>query len=197
MKLFEILRRLSLLPSYAWDALWAPVWKRCMKHCGKGVYLRPMSSDIKGLHNLSVGDGTSIPKGSTIYCTDAPLTIGRKVLFGPNPTIITGDHRFDLVGKYIADVTVADKSVDGATPFDQPVVIEDDVWCGANVTILKGVTIGRGSVVAAGAVVTKSFPPYSIIGGVPARLLRMRFTESEIEEHEQRIFGTTVRRWQQ
>lgn len=168
-----------------------------MKHCGKGVYLRPMSSDIKGLHNLSVGDGTSIPKGSTIYCTDAPLTIGRKVLFGPNPTIITGDHRFDLVGKYIADVTVADKSVDGANPFDQPVVIEDDVWCGANVTILKGVTIGRGSVVAAGAVVTKSFPPYSIIGGVPARLLRMRFTESEIEEHEQRIFGTIVRRWQQ
>ncbi len=193
MKLFEILRRLSLLPSYAWDALWAPMWKHCMKHCGKGVYLRPMSSDIKGLHNLSVGDGTSIPKGSTIYCTDAPLTIGRKVLFGPNPTIITGDHRFDLVGKYIADVTVADKMTDGANPFDQPVVIEDDVWCGANVTILKGVTIGHGSVVAAGAVVNKSFPPYSIIGGVPARLLRMRFTESEIEEHEQRLLGTTVR----
>ncbi len=193
MKLFEILRRLSLLPSYAWDALWAPMWKHCMKHCGKGVYLRPMSSDIKGLHNLSVGDGTSIPKGSTIYCTDAPLTIGRKVLFGPNPTIITGDHRFDLVGKYIADVTVADKMIDGANPFDQPVVIEDDVWCGANVTILKGVTIGHGSVVAAGAVVNKSFPPYSIIGGVPARLLRMRFTESEIEEHEQRLLGTTVR----
>ncbi len=146
-----------------------------------------MSSDIKGLHNLSVGDGTSIPKGSTIYCTDAPLTIGRKVLFGPRPTIITGDHRIDLVGKYITDVTVADKTVDGVNPFDQPVVIEDDVWCGANVTILKGVTIGRGSVVAAGAVVTKSFPPYSIIGGVPARLLRMRFTEDEIAEHERRL----------
>ncbi len=158
-----------------------------MKHCGRGVYLRPMSSDIKGLHNLSVGDGTSIPKGSTIYCTDAPLTIGRKVLFGPRPTIITGDHRIDLVGKYITDVTVADKTVDGVNPFDQPVVIEDDVWCGANVTILKGVTIGRGSVVAAGAVVTKSFPPYSIIGGVPARLLRMRFTEDEIAEHERRL----------
>ena len=187
MNLFGILQRLSLVPSYAWDALWTPVWKRCMKHCGRGVYLRPMSSDIKGLYNLSVGDDTSIPKGSTIYCTDAPLTIGCKVLFGPRPTIITGDHRIDLIGKYIADVTVADKQVDDVNPYDQPVVIEDDVWCGANVTILKGVTIGHGSVVAAGAVVTKSFPPYSIIGGVPARLLRMRFTESEIVEHERRL----------
>ena len=67
---------------------------------------------------------------------------------------------------------------------DAPVVIEDDVWCGANVTILKGVTIGRGSVVAAGAIVTKSFPPYSIIGGVPAKLIKMRFSPEEIERHE-------------
>lgn len=158
-----------------------------MKHCGKGVLLHPMSSDIRGLWNLSVGDGTSIPKGSTIYCTDAPLTIGRKVIFGPRPTIITGDHRTDIIGKYIIDVTVQEKLPEN----DQPVVIEDDVWCGANVTILKGVTIGRGSVVAAGAVVTKSFPPYSIIGGVPARLLKRRFAETEIREHE-RIISANV-----
>lgn len=158
-----------------------------MKHCGKGVLLHPMSSDIRGLWNLSIGDGTSIPKGSTIYCTDAPLTIGRKVIFGPRPTIITGDHRTDIIGKYIIDVTVQEKLPEN----DQPVVIEDDVWCGANVTILKGVTIGRGSVVAAGAVVTKSFPPYSIIGGVPARLLKKRFSETEIREHE-RIINTNV-----
>lgn len=65
--------------------------------------------------------------------------------------------------------------MDGVNVYDQPVVIEDDVWVGANVTILKGVTIGHGSVVAAGAVVTKSCPPYSIIGGVPAKVLRKRF----------------------
>ena len=187
MNIFQILQKISLVPSYLWDKMWAPVWKRCMKYCGKGVYLRPMSSDFKGLWNLSVGDGTSIPKGSTFYCTDAPCTIGKKVLFGPNPTIITGDHRIDILGKYIADVTVEDKFVDGVNVYDQPVVIEDDVWCGANVTILKGVTIGHGSVVAAGAVVTKSFPPYSIIGGVPAKLIKMRFTEEEIMEHERML----------
>jgi len=185
MMIWKILTKLSLMPAYLWDKLWASVWEQGMKHCGKGVYLRPMSSDIKGLENLSVGDGTSIPKGSTIYCTDAPLTIGRKVIFGPRPTIITGDHRIDIVGKYIIDVTVNEKLPEN----DAPVVIEDDVWCGANVTILKGVTIGRGSVVAAGAVVTQSFPPYSIIGGVPAKLIKMRFTEEQIREHERLLYG--------
>ena len=187
MTILGLLQRMSLIPSYIWDAMWAPVWKGCMKHCGRGEYLRPMSSDIKGLWNLSVGAGTPIPKGSTIYCTHAPCNIGKKVLFGPRPTIITGDHRIDILGKYITDVTVEEKFIDGVNRYDQPVVIEDEVWCGANVTILKGVTLGRGSVVAAGAVVTKSFPPYSIIGGVPAKLLKMRFTPEEIEMHERKL----------
>ena len=184
MSIVELMLKCSLLPAYLWDMMWAPVWKRAMRHCGRGVYLRPMSSDIKGVRNLSVGDGTSIPKGATLYCTDAPLTIGRKVIFGPRPTIITGDHRTDLIGKYIIDVTTEEKLPEN----DLPVVIEDDVWCGANVTILKGVTIGRGSIVAAGAVVTQSFPPYSVVGGVPAKLLKMRFTPEEIVEHEKMLY---------
>ena len=71
---------------------------------------------------------------------------------------------------------------------DQDVLIEGDVWCGANVTILKGVTIGRGSIVAAGSVVTKSCPPYSIIGGVPAKLIKKRFSEEEIKLHELMLY---------
>ena len=67
--------KLSLVFPYLWDKIWSPVYKRAMKHCGKGVYLRPMSSDLKGLWNMSIGDGTSIPKGSTFYCTIAPLTV--------------------------------------------------------------------------------------------------------------------------
>lgn len=175
--------KLSLLIPWAYDKVLAFFYKGAMKKCGKHVYLRPSCSDLKGLWNMTVGDYTSIPKGATFYCTIAPLTIGKKVIFGPKPTIITGDHRIDIIGKYIIDVTDAEKGPE----HDAPVVIEDDVWCGANVTILKGVTIGRGSVVAAGAVVTKSFPPYSIIGGVPAKLIKMRFTPEEIEEHERLI----------
>lgn len=98
------------------------MYKRAMKHCGKGVYLRPMSCALKGLWNMSIGDGTSIPKGSTFYCTIAPLTIGKKVIFGPKTPIITGDHRIDIIGKYIIDVTDAEKGPE----HDAPVVIEDD-----------------------------------------------------------------------
>lgn len=179
--------KLSLSFSYLWDKIWTPFYKRSMKYCGKGVYLRPMSSDFKGLWNMSIGEGSSIPKGSTFYCTEVPLTIGKKVIFGPSPTIITGDHRIDVIGKYIMD------SHEKLPENDAPVVIEDDVWCGANVTILKGVIIGRGSVIAAGAVVTKSCPPYSIMGGVPAKVLKYRFTIDEAIEHERQLYPESKR----
>lgn len=179
-RFLKIMLAISHSFSYLWDVIWLPFYKRSMKYCGKGVYFRPMSCDIKGIENLSVGTGTLIPKGATFYCTRAELTIGKKVVFGPKPTIITGDHRIDLIGKYIIDVTDDEKLPDQ----DAPVIIEDDVWTGANVTILKGVTIGRGSVIAAGAVVTKSCAPYSILGGVPSKLIKMRFTPKQIIEHE-------------
>ena len=182
--LHKYLIRFSLSFSYIWDIIWAPVYKRSMKHCGKGVYLRPMSSDIKGWENLSIGDGSSIPKGSVFYCTRALLTIGEKVIFGPNPTIITGDHRIDVIGKYIIDITDEEK----LPRQDAPVTIEDDCWIGANVTILKGVTVGRGTVVAAGAVVNKSLPPYSVAGGIPAKVLKYRFTPEQIIEHEKALY---------
>ena len=175
MNVIKILIKSSLVPAYLWDMIWAPIYKKAMKSCGNGVYLRPMSSDFKGLENLSIGDGTSIPKGSTFYCTKAPLTIGKKVIFGPKPTIITGDHRIDIQGKYIIDITDDEKLPEN----DLPVTIEDGCWIGANVTILKGVTLGHDSVVAAGSVVTKSCEPYSIIGGVPAKLIRRRFTDTK------------------
>lgn len=140
-----------------------------------------MSSDIKGLKNLMIGDHTLISKGAVFYCTEAPLIIGKRVIFGPRPTIITGDHRIDVIGNYIQE------NIEKLAENDMSVVIEDDVWIGANVTILKGVTIGRGSVVAAGAVVTKSLPPYSISGGIPAKVLKFRFTPEQITEHEKII----------
>ena len=109
------------------------------------------------------------------------------MIFGTNPTIITGDHRSDVIGKIIIN------SDEKLPENDAPVIIEDDVWCGANVTILKGVTIGRGSVIAAGAVVTKSCPPYSIIGGIPAKVLKYRFSVDEAMQHEAKLYPVEQR----
>lgn len=75
---------------------------------------------------------------------------------------------------------------------DQDVIFEGDNWIRMNVTILKGVTIGRGCIVAAGAVVNKSTPRYSIVGGVPAKVLKMRFTPEQIKGHEAILYGKEV-----
>ncbi|MNI40841.1 Chloramphenicol acetyltransferase [compost metagenome] len=66
-------------------------------------------------------------------------------------------------------------------PYNQKIVIGNDVWIGANAVILPGVTLGDGAVIGAGAVVTKDVPPYAIVGGVPAKVIRYRFTPEEIE----------------
>lgn len=134
---------------------------------------------IKGVENLFFSDNVNIGPGATIYSTAAKLIIKEHVIIGPNLTIITGDH-MPIIGRYIDTVTAGEKQPE----YDQNVIIESNVWIGCNVTILKGVTIGRGSIVAAGAVVAKSCPPYSVIGGVPAKIIKSVFSEEEIKEHE-------------
>ena len=86
----------------------------------------------------------------------------------------------DIIGKHIYEVTEAEKLPEN----DADVIIEDGVWCGCNAVILKGVHIGKGGVVAAGSIVTKDVPPYAIVAGNPARVIKYRFTEDEIAEHE-------------
>lgn len=135
--------------------------------------------NIAGAGNIYLDDYVSIGKGVTLYTTRARLIIKSHVIFGPNVTIITGDHQAKA-GRYVDSITDDEKDV----KYDQDVVIEDDVWVGANVTILKGVTIGRSSIISAGAVVTKSTPPYSVSGGVPAKVIKYKWAHDEICFHE-------------
>lgn len=144
-----------------------------------------------GKKYIHLGDNVSIGANSTIFATRAHLYIGNKSFSGPNLTIMTGNHPFDLIGSYIADNKKAEIEKKGGdiSGYDSDVIIEEDVWIGCNVTILKGVHLGRGSIVSAGSVVTKSFPPYSIIGGVPAKLIKKRWnSDAEIEEHERMMY---------
>lgn len=172
---------------YLKDALMSKWYKSQMKQCGNNVSLHPSTSVYFGLNNLSLGNNVSIPRYAHIFCTDAPLTIGNNVIFGPSPTIVTGDHRIDVIGKPIF------LSYDKLPENDVPVIIQDDVWIGAHVTILKGVTIGRGSVVAAGSVVNRSTPPYSISGGIPSKTIKFRFSIDEIIKHERILYPENER----
>ena len=99
-------------------------------------------------------------------------------MIAPNVTIITGDHKY-VAGRYIDSITDEEKDA----IYDQDVIIERDVWVGANVTILKGVHVGESAIIAAGAVVTKDVPAYTIVGGVPARVIKRKFTQKEEEDH--------------
>ena len=154
------------------------------KSCGEKVCFNPLNSDFIYSH-VSLGNDIYIGDHASFIASVANIYIGNHVLFGPHVTIRGGDHAFDIPGKLIKSIGDDKKRVGD----DKDVVIEDDVWIGTNATILKGVTIGRGSIVAAGAVVNKSIPPYTIWGGVPAKFLKTRFAcLDEVELHEKCLF---------
>lgn len=147
-----------------------PGLKKSFKYCGDNVRIA-YDVDIKPPKNISIGNNSQIGPHSLFWSTRAQIKIGNFVLMGPGVTIITGDHRTDIVGKHIIEVSDDEKLPEN----DADVIIEDGVWIASNVTILKGVTIGEGAVVAAGAVVTNDVEPYSIVAGVPAKKIKMRF----------------------
>ena len=147
--------------------------------------------------SIHVGDDVSLGWRPTLMAALSEIRIGNKVMFGPHVTIIGGVHNIVSPGHFMTDVH---EKTDND---DLLVVIDDDVWVGAHVIILRGVHVGRGSVIAAGAVVTKSVPPYSIVCGNPARVLRFRWDIDTILLHEQALYPMEARltrdnldRWQ-
>lgn len=118
------------------------VIKCSLGSCGKNVHIAE-KCDIKGNNNIYIGNDVAIGPRALLWTTGANIFIKDKVIIGPSLSVITGNHRINIVGKYMADVTAEEKDIED----DQDVVIEDDVWIGANVTILKGVTIAEGCVI--------------------------------------------------
>ena len=160
--------------------------KKC-KECGK-------TSRIHGtcygfLKHVSIGEHSTVGMNNHFNCLLADVVIGNHVITGPEVMFITGNHRYDIVGKYIAQITDKQKrKID-----DEDIVVEDDVWIGARAIILKGVHIEKGSIIGAGSVVTKDIPSYSIACGVPAKVIKKRFTDKEIVEHEKLLANTKVK----
>lgn len=130
--------------------------------CGDRVTFRK-DVTIGGSGALVVGSSTTINEGVIISCTKA-VTIGKNCMIAPRAYILDVDHRYES-----RDLPISQQGYESS-----PVIIGDDVWIGAYAVVLRGVTIGRGAIVAAHAVVTRDVPDYSIVGGVPARILGMR-----------------------
>ena len=150
-----------------------------------GGHGRRFRFDPRGCYtyrNIYVGDDVNLGLRPTIIAGRSTVRIGSKVIFGPEVTVIGGGHNIAQLGRFMADVT------EKRPGDDRGVVIEDDVWVGARAIILRGVTVGRGAVIGAGAVVTHDVPPYAIVVGNPAHVLRFRWGIEEILEHETQLY---------
>lgn len=102
--------------------------------------------------------------------------------------VVTGSHAM-VKGRFYRSITEAEKPAG----FDKDVVVEEDVWIGMNVTLTAGVTVGRGSTLATGSVVIRDIPPYCVVGGVPAKPLKFKWTIDEILEHEAALYPESER----
>jgi acetyltransferase-like isoleucine patch superfamily enzyme len=138
---------------------------------------------------ISVGDDVNLGLRPTLMATQSHIQIGSYVIFGPEVIIRGGNHRTDMVGRLMSSVTNYEKRPKD----DLGVVIGDDVWVGTRAIILHGVTVGRGAVVGAGAVVTRNIPPYAIVAGNPARVIRFRWDVGTILAHEQALYSSEKR----
>lgn len=145
-------------------------WSLFTKHMGEGVLIFG-NCTMQSPHNLQIGDYVSINRNSTIG-GHGGVKIGSFVKIGPYCTIITANHQYNDWQKPIWF-----QEVDRG-----PVEIGDDVWIGTNVVILPNVKIGRGSIIGASAVVTHDVDPYTVVGGVPAKFIKYRFNEKNIQK---------------
>lgn len=127
-----------------------------------GVNINIESKVYFGKGEITIGDNSGIGINCQLY---GKIRIGNNVLMGPDIIIYTRDHAHNRI-----DIPII---LQGSEP-QKEVIIGDDVWIGARSIILPGVKIGKGSIIAAGAVVTKNIDSYSVVGGVPAKLIHKR-----------------------
>lgn len=159
--IFSRLPRSSSPGGRIWAHLRASTCRRLFASCGTDVNIERLAVFGSGAR-ISLGHRSGIGLRAQLV---GPVEIGTDVMMGPDVLIMTQNHEIRNT-----DVPMHRQGL--CSP--EPVVIESDVWIGARAIILPGVRIGRGAVVAAGAIVTRDVEPFCVVGGSPARVLRRR-----------------------
>lgn len=181
MILGQLFARSLLLVRRAWREILMRLLRPAFARYGANFIFDP--HDHFSYEHIEVGDDVSLGSGAVLMASESRILIGDKVMFGPNVTVVGGNHNTSQRGRFMYDV------IQKRPEDDQDVVIEDDVWVGCGAIILKGVRIGRGSIVAAGALVNREVEPYSIVGGVPARVIGVRFGDFEtLRNHDTTLY---------
>ena len=160
--------------------------RRRFGHIADNVIITPPFFGTK--RNIYIYEGVSIGRNAHLSTPNAKIVFKGNSAIAEHLTIHTGNHA-RVIGSFVTDIDEKNKP----QGYDKDVIIEKDVWIGSNVTILDGVTVGRGATIAAGAVVNKNVPPYSIVGGVPARVIKFYRTVDQIIEHEGNLYPENER----
>lgn len=143
--------------------------------------------------NLVMGEDTNINAGAIIMNTRARFVMGNHSGAAFGLRVITGNH-MSVVGKNHHQISDSDKDlISNSIEFDKDIIVEEDVWLGADVTLLFGTYIKRGAIIGAGSVVRSVIPPYAIATGNPAKVIGFRFSPQEILEHEAIIYRESER----
>ena len=143
--------------------------------------------------NLVMGEKTNINFGAIIMNTRAKFIMGDYSGAAFGLKVITGNH-MSVVGKNHKQISDVDKdAMPSSKEFDKDIIVEEDVWLGADVTLLFGSYVKRGAIIGAGSVVRSVIPPYAIVTGNPAKVVGFRFTPQEIMEHESKVYNESER----
>lgn len=179
MNIINTFKKLKL--AYGWINKSFPLPSELGKCGANTILLYPFR--IISLKDVYLSENVKISAG--LFIINSPgekVYIKKYSVLAANCTIATNSHRSTVsVPQFLLGTShINDKSAD--------VVINEDVWVGTNVTILSGVELGRGCIVSAGSVVTKSVPPYALVVGSPARIVKKIFSVNQILEHEKALY---------
>ena len=162
-------------------------------HLDKTSRVSPGNIHFYSKRNTFLYENISLGDGAIIMNTRAKFIMKRNSIASIQLLAVTGNHML-VPGMLFKDVTDSIKNqLDVDHKCDQDIVVDEDVWIGARVTLLNGVTIGRSAVVSAGAVVAKDIPPYAIAGGVPAKVIKFKWPIETILEHEKKLYPENER----